>query len=218
MSTTAAQPPTRVGDVYERLTVVELLGVRKTKSGTRASFVLVKCSCNDETTKEVRLGNLRSGRTKSCGCLGRERTTTHGQHASRLYGIWTSMRFRCSSPNIRSAHRYVSRGITVCDEWQDFVAFRAWALANGYADGKEIDRKDNDRGYSPDNCRWVTKLENQANRSKYLPAELEEWLRAEADRQDCSPYEVVKQALEQYLGVSRTGGTAPRIEAQDTEQ
>jgi hypothetical protein len=212
MSAVTAQLPTQVGDVYGRLTVVELLGVRTTKSGTRASFALVKCSCNDETVKEVRLSNLRSGRTKSCGCLWREQATIHGQYTSRLYGIWTGMRFRCSSPNTRSAHRYVGRGITVCDEWQNFATFRAWALANGYADGKEIDRKDNDRDYSPANCRWVTKLENLANRSKYLPGELEEWLRAEADRQGFSPYEVIKQALEHYLGVSRTGGTAPRTE------
>ncbi|WP_405583894.1 hypothetical protein [Streptomyces sp. NBC_01092] len=127
------------------------------------------------------------------------------------------MRFRCSSPNIRSAHRHVGRGITVCEDWQDFTAFRTWALANGYADGKKIDRKDNNRGYSPENCRWVTKLENLANRYKYLSDELEEWLRAESDRRDCSPYEVIKQALERYLGVSRTGSPQSRAESQSTE-
>nr|WTB12094.1 HNH endonuclease [Streptomyces antimycoticus] len=205
MSAAATQPPTQVGDVYGRLTVVELLGVRKINTGARVNFALVKCSCDDETVKEVRLGNLRSGRTNSCGCLWRERMIKHGQYTSRLHRIWTGMRFRCSSPNTRSAHRYVGRGITVCDEWQDFAVFRDWALANGYADGKEIDRRDNDRGYSPDNCRWVTKLENLANRSKYLPGELEEWLHAEAGRQACSPYEVLKQALELYLGTSRIG-------------
>ncbi|WP_326707987.1 HNH endonuclease [Streptomyces sp. NBC_01474] len=209
MSTTSALPPTQVGDVYERLTVIELRGVRTTSTGARVNFALVQCSCTDKTVREVRLSNLRSGRTRSCGCLGREKTTTHGQHASRLYGIWAGMRHRCSSPNIRAAHRYTGRGITVCDAWNDFATFRAWALAHGYADGKEIDRRDNNLGYSPDNCRWVTRLENLANRAKHLPEDLEQWLRAEADRQNCSPYEVIKQALEQYLGVSRTGCPAP---------
>ncbi|MEU8133764.1 hypothetical protein [Streptodolium elevatio] len=134
--------------------------------------------------------------------------TTHGDYQSRLYGVWASMKQRCTNPNGRAAHRYVGRGISVCSEWQDYVPFRNWALANGYMDGKEIDRKDNNLGYTPENCVWVTKLENLANRSKYLPPDLENWLRTQAESAGISPYEVIKQALEAHLGVSRTDATA----------
>lgn len=156
---------------------------------------------------EERLPSLRSGNTRSCGCLASEttraRTTTHGDHKTRLYGIWSSMKYRRKNTTHRNAHRYSLKGVTVCDGWQNFVAFRGWALANGYMDGKEIDRIDTNLGYSPDNCRWVTKLENLDNRAKYLPADLEEWLHAHARRTDSSPYEVIKAALEAYLDVSR---------------
>lgn len=120
------------------------------------------------------------------------------------------MKQRCSNPNIRGAHRYSGRGITVCTEWADsFENFREWSMGHGYVEGKELDRIDNDLGYSPDNCRWVTKLENLDNRSKYLPLDLEAWLHEHARQLDCTPYEVIKQALEYYLGVSRVDRADP---------
>lgn len=204
----AKRPPAAVGDVYERLTIIEFLDRRQNSKGEWIPWVLVECSCENRTRKEIRLPSLRSGNTRSCGCLASEttraRTTTHGDHKTRLYGIWSSMKYRCKNTTHRNAHRYSLKGVTVCNEWQNFVAFRGWALANGYMDGKEIDRIDTNLGYSPDNCRWVTKLENLDNRAKYLPADLEEWLYAHARRTDSSPYEVIKAALEAYLDVSRT--------------
>ncbi|GAA2459148.1 hypothetical protein GCM10010433_71650 [Streptomyces pulveraceus] len=205
----AKRPPAAVGDVYERLTIIEFLDRRQSRRGEWIPWVLVECSCEKRTRKEIRLSSLRSGNTRSCGCLASEttraRTTTHGDHKTRLYGVWASMKYRCKNTTHRHAHRYSLKGVTVCDEWQDFVTFRDWALASDYMDGKEIDRIDNNLGYSPDNCRWVTKLENLDNRAKYLPADLEEWLHDHARRTDSSPYEVIKEALEAYLGVSRTG-------------
>jgi hypothetical protein len=60
---------------------------------------------------------------------------------------------------------YIERGIRVCDEWaHSFEAFKAWALANGYQDDLLLDREDNDRGYEPGNCRWVTMLESNRNK------------------------------------------------------
>lgn len=68
---------------------------------------------------------------------------------------------------MRKAFRYYhEKGVSVCDEWSSYEAFEAWALANGYSDGLEIDRKDNDLGYSPDNCRWATRVQQMANRKK----------------------------------------------------
>lgn len=77
----------------------------------------------------------------------------HGQSRTRLHSVWTNMRERCSNPDSEKYPRYGGRGITVCDEWNNFRTFAAWAQANGYAEGLAIDRINNDRGYSPDNCR-----------------------------------------------------------------
>ncbi|MFC9222450.1 hypothetical protein ACFT8W_17180 [Streptomyces hygroscopicus] len=149
----------------------------------------IRCERGDRDVTAVMLAESNS----LCGA-GRFRLVAGGSvHSSGL------------NPKHRSAHRYSLRGISVCEEWMDFAIFRDWALANGYMDGKEIDRIDNNLGYNPENCRWVTKLENLDNRAKYLPADLEEWLHAHVRRAGASPYEVIKSALEGYLGVSRTG-------------
>lgn len=85
-----------------------------------------------------------------------------------MYYIWDSMKARCYNPQRRDFKNYGGRGITVCTEWlHDFAAFRDWALSHGYADNLTIDRIDNDKGYSPDNCRWATIAEqNQHKRPR----------------------------------------------------
>ncbi|THD35699.1 MAG: hypothetical protein E7773_10150 [Sphingomonas sp.] len=83
----------------------------------------------------------------------------------RTYTILKGMKQRCSDPNHRSYHRYGGRGIQVCDEWRkDFRAFQSWAINNGYADDLTIDRIDNDKGYSPENCQWVSQRAQSHNR------------------------------------------------------
>ena len=75
------------------------------------------------------------------------------------------MKQRCSNPKGKSYHRYGGRGITVCEEWmEDSEAFYKWSMDNGFEQGKHIDRIDNDKGYSPENCRWVTAKENMNNK------------------------------------------------------
>ena len=88
----------------------------------------------------------------------------HGDTGSRLFRIWTHMRQRCNSPSDARYDDYGGRGITVCEEWDRYINFKEWALENGYSEELSIDRVDNDKGYSPDNCRWSTNREQCNNR------------------------------------------------------
>ena len=84
---------------------------------------------------------------------------------NRLYRIWLNMKQRCNNPNNKDYIHYGSRGIKVCKEWENsFVSFRDWALNNGYTEELTLDRKNNERGYSPDNCRWITVKEQNSNK------------------------------------------------------
>ena len=86
---------------------------------------------------------------------------------SRLYNIWQGMKQRCYNKKNSHYYLYGGRGITVCDEWKNnSKAFIDWALSHGYADNLEIDRKDNDLGYCPENCQWITRSENIAKKNK----------------------------------------------------
>jgi len=88
----------------------------------------------------------------------------------KLHNVWRGMKERCNNPNSVSYKNYGGRGIKVCKEWsEDYESFRDWALKNGYDNSKSrkeqnLDRIDNNKGYSPDNCRWVTQSENMRNK------------------------------------------------------
>ena len=88
----------------------------------------------------------------------------HGMCNTKLYRIWDNMKSRCNNPKHKSYGEYGGRGIRVCDEWNSFVEFMAWALQNGYQEELTIDRVDNDLGYCPENCKWSTQLEQARNR------------------------------------------------------
>ena len=89
----------------------------------------------------------------------------HGWKKTRLYNTWNHMKQRCSNIKNKDYLNYGGRGITVCPEWTDklngFINFRDWSLSNGYADNLQIDRKNNDGNYEPNNCQWLTKIKNR---------------------------------------------------------
>ena len=160
------------GRIIGRLTVIEECG--RDAQGK----VLWRCRCECGNEVIVRGSNLRNENTTSCGCYQRECAaedhTTHGASRTRLYAIWADMLKRVgvhkgASEEVKRA--YQDRGITVCDEWLIFENFRDWALSHGYKEGLQIDRRDNDKGYCPENCRWVTPKENTNNRRNTIRLE-----------------------------------------------
>lgn len=158
-----------IGQKFGRLTVVEFCGIKDHKARW-------KCACDCGLSVIATTGNLRSGNTKSCGCLRREEAralgkanTVHGEshdNRTRLYSIWCGMRQRCNNKNRDAYSLYGGKGVRVCDEWSGFPAFREWALSHGYRDDLSIDRIDSNGSYEPGNCRWIPISENVARANK----------------------------------------------------
>jgi len=151
------------GDRYGRLVV--LAEAESQGSPRKRRYVPVKCDCRIERVVSVEC--LRSGHTKSCGCYNREmlrNRATHGKSKAPLYKIWCDIHYRCENPNSTGYHNYGGRGITVCRAWRKFEPFQSWAITNGYIDGLTIERQNNNKNYTPSNCRWATYAQQNRNR------------------------------------------------------
>lgn len=92
----------------------------------------------------------------------------HGMHNTRIYRIWNGMKNRCYNSKRKDFYKYRGRGITVCDEWKEFIPFYEWAELNGYTEELTLERIDVNGNYEPDNCTWVTPIK-QANNKTTTP-------------------------------------------------
>ena len=141
-------------------------------SGNKVRFALFECEhCKTEVVRQKHNGL----RDLSCGCIRYELSpkaiTKHGDSNKKskyknLFGIWARMKDRCNRKTNEDYKYYGGKGIIVESIWDDYLEFKKWSLLNGYELNKnlQIDRKDGNKNYCPENCRWVTPTENQRNR------------------------------------------------------
>ena len=133
----------------------------------------------------------------------------HGGRYTRLYNIWLNMKQRCSNPKASHYEYYGGKGVSVCEEWKkSFSTFRDWALSNGYEDGLTIDRIESDKDYCPENCRWVTHLQQMSNttRNVMLTYQGETHSLSEWSRIVGVPYGTLKSRLRYGWSVERMLG------------
>lgn len=154
---------------YGRLVIISY----DTKKGNK-HYVNCKCDCGN--TKSIRFSRLKSGETKSCGCIRLENLeklrhlnnlNRHGKSKDKLYSVYSSIKYRCYNVNANNYKHYGGKGVKVCDEWlNDFMKFYNWSHNNGYREGLSIDRIDVNGDYEPSNCRWAdstTQSNNKCN-------------------------------------------------------
>lgn len=169
--------PNLIGKRFNRLTVVSQ-GPTKNEKRTW------NCTCDCGGIVVIPSGALKSGNSKSCGCLRIEKCSvrsmsllekvhrdqvTHGGTGTRLFRIWKGMRTRCYQKSNPSFVYYGQRGIKICDDWKnDFGTFRIWAHSNGYLPHLSIERLDVDGDYDPKNCAWIPKNEQPKNTRRSL--------------------------------------------------
>lgn len=151
-----------IGSVFGQLTVIELTTIYRGKYPQKA--VVCNCACGN-TTARIAIPNLGKN-TTSCGCAKQGVNRSHGMSSSPTYKSWSSMVQRCTNPNYIRFKDYGGRGITVSEPWLVFENFLA--DTGERPEGKTLDRKDNELGYSKANCQWSTSKEQMNNTRRTL--------------------------------------------------
>lgn len=187
------------GMKFGRLTVLRL----SHKDNRHECHWLCKCDCGNEKT--VSGNKLRSGNTKSCGCMQKEfldgrLRRKHGLTNTKLYATWENMKHRCNDPNNWMYPNYGGRGIKVCEEWLDSSTFFEWAFDHGYEEGLSIERINVNRNYEPNNCEWVPIEEQYLNRtdSHFVTAFGKTQTISEWAKESGLKYDTIERRLNQY--------------------
>lgn len=142
---------------------VKVLRTYRENNRTYADAVCPAC----KGLYRTRVDHLQSkGYKTSCKpCSSVQKGFKHGFHREKLYRVHVEMKSRCRNKNNENYKNYGGRGISVCDEWMEYTVFRKWCMDHGYRQGLTVDRIDNDKGYSPDNCRIADRFcQNQNQR------------------------------------------------------
>lgn len=175
----------------------ELTAIRK---HDKKSMWICKCSCGNE--KLAVASRLKKGITTSCGCKTREKQsksmTRHGMKGTPIYSTWNSMKNRCLNPKSKYSKHYIEKGIRVCDEWLNFEGFYK-DMGDSHFEGAFIDRIDNSEGYCKENCRWVTVLESNRNKTSVLTIEEVREIRAS----DLTRTELAKKYKVSYMTIKK---------------
>ena len=161
------------------------------------------CRCDCGVINFVHGTNLRNGHSRSCGCLVSDTNRRHGKFGTKIYECWANMKRRCYEISNVRYEIYGGRGITVCERWLEFKGFYE-DMGPSYKEGLQIDRIDNDGNYCPENCRWVTRLEQAKNRRNtiiYKGKTLREWSKETGIKQRTLSYRVcgLKWSLEKAV-------------------
>lgn len=200
-----------IGNRYGRLTVLRKAGVAK----DRHVLWECHCACGGVTTTKGRY--LRNGDTRSCGCLDREtsrvsgrQNRTHGKARSSTYRSWRSMWARTTNPNAPDYERYGGRGIKVCERWKTFENF--YLDMGDRPHDHSLDRMDNDGDYTPNNCKWSSRTEQQRNRRGNVTVTLdgESMCLAEACEKRGMPYRLVSQRVSAGWSLEKALTQPPR--------
>lgn len=208
------------GQRFGRLTVLEYSHrEHRTFKNSRNNYYIYfyKCKCDCGNIGIYRERSLKSGNTKSCGCLNIdkiiERNMTHNLSNTRLYKIYHGIKKRCYNRNCRSYKDYGGRGIGLCKEWaNNFLTFYNWAIDNGYSDNLTIERKDVNKEYSPENCTWITKEEQNLNKttSVFYEYDGKKFLLGELAKRYNLPFTCLRKRLERGWDLEKAL-TTPKI-------
>ena len=150
------------GQRFGRLVAVARCGAKR-----GSALWLCKCDCGNDC--KVTHRELKTGDTRSCGCIRKERNngTKHGKRYEKLYGVWIGIKQRCFNPKSASYKDYGGRGISICKEWEvNFMTFYEWAHSNGYKQGLTIERIDVNGNYCPENCTWISAEKQNINKRR----------------------------------------------------
>jgi hypothetical protein len=157
-----------VGTIFGNFQVIEDLGCQfaTKKSKVKNRFLIIKCNlCNIQF--KTTLNNVTRLSPNTCN-NDHKSNKQLPKYWRRLKTLHFKMIKRCHDPNDKSFPRYGNKGIKVCKEWHTFKNFYNWAINNGHLPNLSIDRIDNDKGYCPINCRWITQSEQSRNRKHVI--------------------------------------------------